>query len=214
MPDTSRRTAEEVLRTYFRAKDENRPHLIRDVFSETATLETIVKTDAISFPPISRGLAPITDVLVRKFAQLYENVYSFYLDRPPSHIPLSSFSCDWLVGMSEKETGKTRVGCGRYDWQFQATGPRLADRLVITIEAMQVLSADHLEPVLLRLTGLPSPGARPRRFFGLRQPSPIWIRSFGMSAIRSRSSRSMDADRWPAGFARRPTAGHRGRWAA
>lgn len=157
MPNTSRRTAEDVLRTYFRAKDENRPHLMRDAFSETATLETIVKTDAISFPPISRGLAPITDVLVRKFAQLYENVYSFYLEKPPSHISLSSFSCDWLVGMSEKESGKTRVGCGRYDWQFQTSEPRLADRLVITIEAMQVLSADYLEPVLLWLTGLPYP---------------------------------------------------------
>ena len=30
-------------------------------------------------------------------------------------------------------------------------------RLVITIEAMQVLPADRLEPVLLWLTGLPSP---------------------------------------------------------
>jgi hypothetical protein len=157
MSNSSRRTAEQVLRTYFRAKDENRPHLMKDAFSATATLETIVKTNAISFPPISRGLAPITDVLVRKFAQLYENVYSFYLERPPSRVPLRSFSCDWLVGMSEKESGKTRVGCGRYDWQFQPEEPRLADRLVITIEAMQVISADSLEPVLLWLTGLPYP---------------------------------------------------------
>ena len=157
MLGTSRRTAEEVLRTYFHAKDENRPHLMRDAFSETATLETIVKTDAISFPPISRGLAPITDVLICKFAQSYENVYSFYLEKPPAHIPSSSFSCDWLVGMSEKETGKPRVGCGRYDWHFQHAEPRLADRLVITIEAMQILSADHLERVLLWLTGLPYP---------------------------------------------------------
>jgi hypothetical protein len=149
MPNTARRTAEEVLRTYFRAKDENRPHLMRDAFSDTATLETIIKTNAISFPPIARGLAPITDALVRKFAQLYENVYSFYLERPPSHVPVSTFSCDWLVGMSEKASGKTRVGCGRYDWQFQPEEPRLADHLVITIKAMQVLSADHLEPVLL-----------------------------------------------------------------
>jgi hypothetical protein len=50
MADTSRRTAEEVLTTYFRAKDENRPHLMQEAFSETATLEMIVKTDAISFP--------------------------------------------------------------------------------------------------------------------------------------------------------------------
>lgn len=157
MAATSRRTAEEVLRTYFHAKDENRPHLMPEAFSETAALETIVKTDAISFPPISRGLATITDVLVRKFAQQYENVYSFYLDRPPSHVPSSGFSCGWLVGMSEKATGKVRVGCGRYDWQFQATGAGLADRLAITIEAMQVLSADRLDPVLLWLTGLPYP---------------------------------------------------------
>jgi hypothetical protein len=157
MPTMSGQSAEDVLRTYFRAKDENRPHLMQEAFSEAATLETIVKTNAISFPPISRGLAPITDVLVSKFAQLYENVYSFYLEKPPSHVPLSNFSCDWLVGMSEKESGKARVGCGRYDWQFHPAEPRLADRLVITIEAMQVLSADYLEPVLLWLTGLPYP---------------------------------------------------------
>ena len=69
MPDTSRRAAEEILRTYFRAKDENRPHLMRDAFSETATLETIVKTDAISFPPISRGLARISHQCVDTWAK-------------------------------------------------------------------------------------------------------------------------------------------------
>jgi hypothetical protein len=157
MPDTSRRTAEDVLRTYFHSKDENRPHLMAGVFSETATLETIVKTGAISFPPLSRGLAPITEVLVRRFAQAYENVYSFYLERPASQIPSASFSCDWLVGMSEKETGNARVGCGRYDWRFQSDEPHLADRLVITIEAMQVLSPASLEPVLGWLTELPYP---------------------------------------------------------
>jgi hypothetical protein len=157
MSDASRRTAEEVLRAYLHAKDENRPHLMARVFSENATLETVVKTGAISFPPISRGLPAIADVLVRKFAQAYENVYSFYLERPQSNAPSDRFSCDWLVGMSEKESGNARVGCGRYDWQFQREAPCLADRLVITIEAMQVLSPDFLEPVLRWLTGLPYP---------------------------------------------------------
>jgi hypothetical protein len=101
------------------------------VFSETATLETIVKTEAISFPPVSRGLAPITDVLVRKFAQIYENVYSFYLGQPQSGACLEEFSCDWVVGMSAKEGGSVRVGCGRYDWRFLSEEPYLADRLVI-----------------------------------------------------------------------------------
>jgi uncharacterized protein (DUF1499 family) len=80
--------------------------------------------------------------------------YSFYLDRPPSHVPSSGFSCRWLVGMSEKANGKVRVGCGRYDWQFQATGAGLADRPAITIEMMQVLSADRLDPVLLFTSSL------------------------------------------------------------
>ena len=157
MSDTPRRTPEQVLRTYFHAKDENRPHLMAMAFAETAVLETVVKTGAISFPPVSRGLAPITDVLVRKFAQTYENVYSFYLERPGPAAPSAGFSCDWLVGMSDKESGRARVGCGRYDWHFQPEAPYLADRLVITIEAMQVLSPELLDPILRWLTGLPYP---------------------------------------------------------
>jgi hypothetical protein len=157
MSDTSRRPAGDVLRTYVRAKDENRPHLMGKAFAETATLETIVKTGAISFPPISQGLESITHVLVCKFAQTYENVYSLYLERPQPLIALDSVSWDWLVGMSEKESGKPRVGCGRYDWYFQTEEPRLADRLLIPIEAMQVLSPDRLEAALHWLTALPYP---------------------------------------------------------
>ena len=149
--------AEKILHTYVRAKDENRPFLMREVFCETAVLETVVKTAAISFPSMSQGLAPITDVLVRKFAQTYENVYSFYLERPPQLTPLTSFSCDWMVGMSEKEGSRGRVGCGRYDWRFQRKEPHLADRLVITIEEMQVLTADRFDNVLKWLGDLPYP---------------------------------------------------------
>ena len=149
--------AERVLRAYFHAKDENRPHLMATAFAGDAVLETVVKTGAISFPPVSRGLAPITDVLVRKFGQTYENVYSFYLERPRSAAALDDFACDWLVGMSEKDGGKARVGCGRYDWHFQSEEPHLAERLVITIEAMQVLARELREPILGWLTGLPYP---------------------------------------------------------
>lgn len=152
-----RSEAEHVLRNYFRAKDENRPHLMSGVFCETAVLETVVKTSAISFPPESHGLAIITDVLVRKFVQRYENVYSFYLERPPQNVTLANFSCDWLVGMSENKSGKPVVGCGRYDWRFQSAEPRLADRLVITIEVMELLSADRFDAVFQWLADLPYP---------------------------------------------------------
>jgi len=155
MSDISKRTPEEILFTYFRAKEGNRPHLMAHVFSESMTLETVVRTEAISFPSVSTGLATITDVLVRKFAQTYENVYSFYLGRPQPGTHAEKFSCDWLVGMSAKEGGSVRVGCGRYDWRFLSRQPCLADRLVITIEAMEVLSPESLDPVLGWLTGLP-----------------------------------------------------------
>jgi len=149
------RTPEDLLRTYFHAKDENRPHLLHGVFCETAILEMNVKTETISFPAVSRGITAIADALVRTFGQTYENVYSFYLKRPP--VGVTGFSCDWLVGMSEKASGNTRVGCGRYDWSFQPQAPHLVDRLVITIEAMQVLPPTDLPTVLDWLLALPYP---------------------------------------------------------
>ena len=146
---------ERLLRTYFLAKDGNRPHLMSDVFSESVVLEMIVKTGTISFPPVTQGLAAVTDVLVRRFAQAYENIYSFYLCDPPPAAAV--VSCDWLVGMSEKSGGAVRVGCGRYDWRFQQEAPFLADRLVVTIEAMQVLDPGELRPVMAWLAALPYP---------------------------------------------------------
>ena len=148
-------TPERLLRDYFHAKDENRPHLLSGVFSESATLEMVVKTGSIAFPQLSQGLDAVTDVLVRRFGQTYENIYSFYLQRPGPAVP--NFSCDWLVGMSEKAGGATRVGCGRYDWTFQQTGPLRVERLVITIEVMQTLDPGYLEYVLAWLTTLPYP---------------------------------------------------------
>jgi hypothetical protein len=134
-----------VLRNYFHAKDENRPHLLKDVFSADADLEVVNSTTSIAFPAVTHGREAITEVLVRRFAQTYENIYSYYLSNPPEQAP--QFSCGWLVGMTERDTKNVRVGCGRYDWTFQAEVPYLASRLVITIEAMQVLPPSHFEPV-------------------------------------------------------------------
>jgi hypothetical protein len=117
------------------------------VFAESACLKMVVKSDVISFPPVSKGLPAITDV-IRKFDQTYENVYTFCLQRPPSDARLDEFSCEWLVVMSEKETGGARVGCGSYNWCFQQKAPFLVDRLEIVIEAMQILPPERLRPVL------------------------------------------------------------------
>jgi len=128
-----------VLRAYFHAKDENRPHLLDGVFSFDAGLEIRNRSEQISFPAVTVGLAGIADVLVRRFNQTYENIYSFYLDRPTSDD--ESFSCDWLVVTTEKESKAVRVGCGRYDWTFQREPALQVSGLVITIEAMLILEA-------------------------------------------------------------------------
>ena len=159
MSDVAHNRRVDLLRNYIRAKDENRPHLIPQVFCDTACLEMRVKTDSISFPALSQGSAMIADVLVRRFNQTYENIYTFYLDSPiaGSANPPAVFACDWLVGMSEKATGQVRVGCGRYEWVFQQQTPHRAERLAITIEAMQTLPAETLPEILRWLLALDYP---------------------------------------------------------
>ncbi|RJQ87289.1 MAG: hypothetical protein C4519_00960 [Desulfobacteraceae bacterium] len=146
-----------VLRGYFRAKDENRPHLLAEVFSDDATLCVVNKATNIVFPAVTKGRESIADVLVRRFAQTYENIYSFYLSKPPEKA--SKFSCEWLVGMTEKESKNVRIGCGRYDWTFSSCSPYLASELVITIETMQVLPSSAFGTVFAWLQRLNYPWA-------------------------------------------------------
>lgn len=154
--------AQACIETYIRAKDENRPFLMERVFAENATLQIVVKTEAISFPPISRGLESITDTLVRRFAQTYENVHTFCLAQPPRDSVIK-FSCNWLVGMSEKDARSVRVGCGRYDWLFTTTVPRLVEQLTITVEALHSLNPTHLGSVMNWLSELPHPWCSAQR---------------------------------------------------
>ena len=165
MPRMPRRAADDVLRGYFRAKDGNRPHLLHEVFRDTAALEMRVRAGAIAFPPLTRGIDGIADVLVRRFGQSFDNVYSFYLDRPAAGAVLDRFGFRWLVGMTAKADGAPRVGCGRYDWWFHRESG-LAERLVITIEAMQVLPIRHADAVLRWVAGLPYPWCSARTAAG------------------------------------------------
>ena len=146
----------DCIAAYIHGKDQNRPHLLADAFASIAAVEIIVNTPAISFPPSVTGLDAITDVLVRRFALTYENVYTFCLSSPPSD-DIHAFSCDWLVAMSEKQSGAVRVGCGRYDWRFELDGRCLAKRLVITIDVMQKLNPDRVSAVMDWVSALPYP---------------------------------------------------------
>jgi hypothetical protein len=148
-----------VLRGYFHAKDENRPHLLERVFAEDAVLEILNRTSTIAFPAVTSGREAIADVLVRAFGQTYENVYSFYLQRPSGQP--SVFECEWVVAMTGKGSRRFLIGCGRYEWEFETTAPNLAHRLVITIAEMQVLPASVAHEGFTALAALNYPWSSP-----------------------------------------------------
>jgi hypothetical protein len=129
---------------------------MESAFAADATLEMVVNTGTISFPAISNGLETISDVLVRRFAQTFENVHTFCLSLPPRDDQVN-FSCDWLLGMSEKDTRTVRVGSGRYDWLFHHEGPRLIERLRITIQVMESFDPRYLPSLMSWFSQLPYP---------------------------------------------------------
>ena len=64
-------------RNLYPRQDENRPHRMAAAFAADAQLRMTVKTEAIAFPAATEGPAQISDVLVRRFGQRYDNVYTF-----------------------------------------------------------------------------------------------------------------------------------------
>ena len=147
------RTLAQAIETYIRAKDENRPHLLSGAFAEDASVQMVVNTSAISFPPSMSGLDAIADTLVRRFGQINENIYTFCLSHPPEE-GHHDFTCRWLVGMTEKENQTVRVGIGVYHWVFRKA---LIEELKITIDAMQTLDPAVIDPVIGWLSSLPYP---------------------------------------------------------
>ncbi|TCU20866.1 hypothetical protein EV130_112246 [Rhizobium azibense] len=166
----------ETVSTYFYAKDGNRPFLMRRAFAEKAQLEMVVKTEAISFPSSANGLAAIEEILSRRFANDFENVYTFCLARP-TEANRRHFPSHWFVCMSAKNNGAIRVGSGRYDWYFSSDARCLVERLVITIDEMQILPANQLDRVMIWVTSLPYPWCRPdeavRNMPGIEELAPI-----------------------------------------
>ena len=152
-------TARQSIQQYIHAKDGNRPHLLGEAFTSTAILDMVVRTGSIAFPDHVESRAAIGDVLVRRFGQTFENVYTFCLAAPPA-ADATAFQCKWLVAMSDKTSGEARVGCGLYDWQFNPQS-RLAERLTITIEHMKTLPATDLSGIMAWASKLDYPWCRP-----------------------------------------------------
>ena len=149
------RSTSEAIETYIRAKDGNRPILMGEVFAEDAELEITVVGGSITLPQKSSGLEAISDTLVREFARSYENICTFCLAMPQSQ-DASTFSCNWLVGMSEKENRNVRVGFGRYDWCFRSSTHEVA-RLSISVQIMESLAPATVVTVMRWLSALPYP---------------------------------------------------------
>lgn len=144
-----------AVERYILAKDGNRPCLLRQAFAINAAVEMVVHTDRIAFPANLSTLSEISDVLVRRFNQTYENIYTLCIGAPPAP-GASSYACKWLVGMSVKDSGEVRAGCGEYLWQLDAeTG--LVTRLQIRIDLMQVGPPAELESLMNWLGGLSYP---------------------------------------------------------
>ena len=116
-------------------------------------------------------MVAIEDILGRRFANDFENVYTFCLERP-SAAHRRHFPCHWLVGMSAKGNGPIRVGSGRYDWYFTPDERCLVERLVITIDLMKMFPATELDAIMGWLTGLPYPWCTPADALEAMPPIP------------------------------------------
>jgi len=137
----------QLISRYIRAKDASKPHLMQSVFSEHATLSMRVDSDNISFPADTSGVNNITEVLVVKFNQTYENIYTLCLTDTWQQRS-NTVTCGWVVFMSEKNSGVTRVGFGLYDWLFESDDLNLVSHLSIEIEDMQ-LFPEQLQPEIM-----------------------------------------------------------------
>lgn len=157
MNNSMNASMKKAISRYIQGKDHNKPHLLKQAFAAHATLSMQVKSENISFPSNTQGLAAISKLLVSDFNKQYENIYTYCITDTFGEADLS-LSCCWLVVMTEKATGKIRFGYGDYHWEFSNSGPHLlADRLEIIIDVMSVLDEGTKEPFLTWAEALPYP---------------------------------------------------------
>ena len=135
-----------LIERYVLGKDSNRPHLLREVFTEDVELTMHVHTGGITFPPDAKGIAAATDVVCSRLNRSFENIYTFCFSPRPASTG-DGFSCGWLVVMSEKDGGSVRAGGGSYAWSFSQDRSRVS-ALTITVSEMATLPPDTLGRVM------------------------------------------------------------------
>ena len=73
------KNASKAIESYIFGKDGNRPDLLQHAFSPDATLNVLVQTNTILFPPNVQGREDIAEVLVRSFSLQYESPRQMFI---------------------------------------------------------------------------------------------------------------------------------------
>lgn len=149
----------DIVSKYIYAKDNNKPHLMKSVFTEVSKLDVKLKSQNISFPATTKGLKEITEVLISSFNNTYDNVYTLCLE-DTLVLEENSLKSIWLVVMTEKQSGKVRFGYGSYYWSFHNNN--LAEYLNITIENMIILEEKFADELLTWISSLAYPWCESR----------------------------------------------------
>ena len=138
---------EDLLVKYICAKDKNKPSLMKEVFTDSSSLQMNLKTQNISFPAKTIGLKNITDVLVDNFNKNYENIFTFCLKDTMKYQD-NGLTCDWVVCMKDKINAEIRIGYGEYNCCFTSDSCTKVKLLCIKIEEMFVLKNQTIRPIL------------------------------------------------------------------
>ena len=146
--DASAARLASAIGAYVRARDSNRPHLMKAAFTDAAVLQIRVEPGASNFNSDLVGRKAIVDTLVTRFNQAWENIYTFCIGTQPQD-DAREFSCDWMMAMSAKRDGMPMIGWGRYDWHFEASWS-------VSRPAPEPRDANAAGPPVLRSPGLPA----------------------------------------------------------
>lgn len=142
---------ENILELYIKGKDEDKYHLLEDIYSKSAEVEFEINSDNISFPSTINGNIEIAKVLSKDFNQNYTKVKTYYLVKPQPN-QLKVYKQNWLVVMKDIATGLTRVGTGHYDWHLIKSNNGLKiEKHNIYIHVMtQIIDDDSAELVRIQ----------------------------------------------------------------
>lgn len=142
-----------LIENYIKAKDTNKPHLMKNSFKMNSSLEIFSNSKNISFPAKTTGLSAISKVLVQDFNKTYENVYTICFEEK-SFEQDDSFGLRWLVAMNDRDTKELKIGFGTYIWSFEDD---LVSSLDIRIDQMNVLEESFKDEVIDAISKLPYP---------------------------------------------------------